>query len=67
MAAVLSNNMNDIKTITFFLEECHRMGIKVLPPDVNESLYKFTVNKNGDIRFGMGAVKGVGKAASIRL
>ena len=63
MAAVLSNNMNDIKTITFFLEECHRMGIKVLPPDVNESLYKFTVNKNGDIRFGMGAVKGVGKAA----
>ena len=63
MAAVLSNNMNDIKTITFFLEECHRMGIRVLPPDVNESLYKFTVNKNGDIRFGMGAVKGVGKAA----
>ena len=63
MAAVLSNNMGDIKTITFFLEECHRMGVKVLPPDVNESLYKFAVNKNGDIRFGMGAVKGVGKAA----
>ena len=63
MAAVLSNNMNDIKTITFFLEECNRMGIRVLPPDVNESLYKFTVNKEGHIRFGMGAVKGVGKGA----
>ena len=63
MAAVLSNNMNDIKTITFFLEECNRMGIKVLSPDVNESFYKFTVNKEGAIRFGMGAIKGVGKAA----
>lgn len=63
MAAVLSNNMNDIKTITFFLEECKRMGIKVLGPDVNESLYKFTVNKDGHIRFGMGAIKGVGKNA----
>ena len=63
MAAVLSNNMGDIKTITFFLEECNRMGIKVLSPDVNESFYKFTVNKDGNIRFGMGAVKGVGKAA----
>ncbi len=60
MAAVLSNNMSDIKTITFFMEECKRMGLNVLPPDVNESFYKFTVNKEGDIRFGMGAVKGVG-------
>ena len=60
MAAVLSNNMSDIKTITFFMEECKRMGLKVLPPDVNESFYKFTVNKEGAIRFGMGAVKGVG-------
>ncbi|EGD33982.1 DNA polymerase III subunit alpha [Capnocytophaga sp. oral taxon 338] len=63
MAAVLSNNMNDIKSISFFLSECHRMGIKVLSPDVNESEYKFTVNKEGAIRFGMGAVKGLGKAA----
>ena len=60
MAAVLSNNMSDIKTITFFMEECKRMGLKVLPPDVNESFYKFTVNKEGAIRFGMGAVNGVG-------
>lgn len=63
MAAVLSNNMNDIKQVTFFLEECKRMGIKVLSPDVNESFYKFTVNKNGDIRFGLGAIKGVGRNA----
>lgn len=63
MAAVLSNNMNDIKQVTFFLEECKRMGIQVLGPDVNESFYKFTVNDIGAIRFGMGAVKGVGKAA----
>lgn len=63
MAAVLSNNMNDIKQVSFFLEECKRMGIKVLGPDVNESFYKFTVNKNNAIRFGMGAIKGVGKAA----
>jgi DNA polymerase-3 subunit alpha len=60
MAAVLSNNMNDIKTVTFFMEECNRMGLKVLGPDVNESWYKFAVNKKGEIRFGLGALKGVG-------
>ena len=60
MAAVLSNNMNDIKTVTFFMEECNRMGMKVLGPDVNESWYKFAVNENGEIRFGLGAIKGVG-------
>jgi DNA polymerase-3 subunit alpha len=60
MAAVLSNNMSDIKQVTFFMEECKRMGVKVLGPDVNESFYKFTVNDQGAIRFGMGAIKGVG-------
>ena len=60
MAAVLSNNMNDIKTVTFFMEECNRMGMKVLGPDVNESWYKFAVNEKGEIRFGLGAIKGVG-------
>ncbi|PHQ29935.1 DNA polymerase III subunit alpha [Leeuwenhoekiella nanhaiensis] len=60
MAAVLSNNMNDIKQVTFFMEECKRMGLEVLGPDVNESFRKFTVNDRGAIRFGMGAVKGVG-------
>ena len=63
MAAVLSNNMNDIKQVSFFMEECKRMSIKVLGPDVNESYYKFTVNDNNAIRFGMGAVKGVGSGA----
>jgi len=63
MAAVLSNNMNDIKQVSFFMEECKRMSIKVLGPDVNESFYKFTVNDNNAIRFGMGAVKGVGSGA----
>ncbi|MFC7356455.1 DNA polymerase III subunit alpha [Jejudonia soesokkakensis] len=60
MAAVLSNNMNDIKQVTFFMEECKRMGLEVLGPDVNESFYKFTVNDRGAVRFGMGAIKGVG-------
>ena len=63
MAAVLSNNMNDIKQVSFFMEECKHMGLKVLGPDVNESFYKFTVNDNQAIRFGMGAIKGVGKGA----
>ncbi|KPM32304.1 DNA polymerase III, alpha subunit [Croceitalea dokdonensis DOKDO 023] len=63
MAAVLSNNMNDIKQVTFFMEECKRMGLEVLGPDVNESYYKFAVNKDGAVRFGMGAVKGVGRSA----
>ncbi|MEM9001632.1 MAG: DNA polymerase III subunit alpha [Bacteroidota bacterium] len=63
MAAVLSNNMNDIKQVTFFMEECKRMGLDVLGPDVNESYYKFAVNKNNAIRFGMGAIKGVGRSA----
>ena len=63
MAAVLSNNMNDIKQVTFFMEECRRMGLHVLGPDVNESFYKFTVNDEYAVRFGMGAVKGVGSGA----
>ena len=63
MAAVLSNNMNDIKQVSFFMEECKRMGIRVLGPDINESFYKFNVNEDKAIRFGMGAIKGVGKGA----
>ncbi len=63
MAAVLSNNMNDIKQVTFFMEECKRMKLDVLGPDVNESYRKFSVNKNGAVRFGMGAIKGVGTGA----
>ncbi|MEO0527698.1 MAG: DNA polymerase III subunit alpha, partial [Bacteroidota bacterium] len=63
MAAVLSNNMNDIKQVTFFMEECKRMELEVLGPDVNESYYKFAVNKDNAVRFGMGAIKGVGRSA----
>ncbi|MBZ9728075.1 DNA polymerase III subunit alpha [Salegentibacter sp. JZCK2] len=63
MAAVLSNNMNDIKQVTFFMEECKRMKLDVLGPDVNESFYKFSVNKDYAVRFGMGAIKGVGSGA----
>ncbi|MCH2225174.1 MAG: DNA polymerase III subunit alpha, partial [Crocinitomicaceae bacterium] len=62
MASVLSNNMNDIKQVSFFMEECKRMGIPVLGPDVNESNYHFTVNNAGAIRFGLGAIKGLGSA-----
>ena len=63
MASVLSNNMNDIKSVTFFMDECRRMGIEVLGPDVNESVSKFTVNTKGAIRFGIAAMKGVGAKA----
>ncbi|SHG87551.1 DNA polymerase III, alpha subunit [Flavobacterium micromati] len=63
MAAVLSNNMSDIKQVSFFMEECKRMGLQVLGPDVNESFYKFTVNDDYAVRFGMGAIKGVGSGA----
>ena len=63
MASVLSNNMNDITQVTFFMEECKRMGIPVLGPDVNESKSGFTVNAAGEIRFGMAAIKGAGSAA----
>ena len=63
MASVLSNNMSDIKSVSFFMEECRRMGLKVLGPDLNESYLKFSVNKEGAVRFGMAAVKGVGTSA----
>ncbi|PID91256.1 MAG: DNA polymerase III subunit alpha [Bacteroidetes bacterium] len=63
MAAVLSRNITDIKKIAGFMDECRRMGISVLGPDVNESNVRFTVNAKGDIRFGLGAIKGVGENA----
>ncbi len=63
MAAVLTHNMSDIKQVNFFLNESKRLGIKALGPDINESAVKFTVNKNGEIRFALSAIKGVGEAA----
>jgi len=62
MAAVL-NHAGSIEKITFFMEECKRMGIKVLGPDINESKKGFAVNSRGEIRFGLGGLKGVGEAA----
>jgi DNA polymerase-3 subunit alpha len=67
MASVLTHNMNDIKKVTFFMEECKRMGIPVLGPDVNESSLKFTVNPKGEIRFGLGGMKGVGEGAVLEI
>jgi DNA polymerase-3 subunit alpha len=63
MAAVLSRNLNDLKKIGLFMDECRRMGIKVLVPDINESYARFTVNTQGHIRFGLAAIKGVGESA----
>jgi DNA polymerase-3 subunit alpha len=63
MASVLTHNLSNIEKITFFLEETRRMGLNVLGPDINESSVNFAVNKKGDIRFGLGAIKGVGEAA----
>jgi len=60
MASVL-NHAGSIDKITFFMEECRRMGIKVLGPDINEGFGKFSVMQNGAIRFGMASIKGVGE------
>ena len=62
MASVL-NHAGSIDKITFFMEECKRMGLKVLGPDINESKKGFAVNQRGEIRVGLGGLKGVGEAA----
>ncbi|MGF7038089.1 DNA polymerase III subunit alpha [Mucilaginibacter lappiensis] len=62
MAAVL-NNQNNMEKITFFMEECRRMGVEVLGPDINESDMAFAVNSKAQIRFGLTGVKGVGDKA----
>jgi DNA polymerase-3 subunit alpha len=67
MAALLSSNLNDITTLTEYMGECQQMGIKVLSPDVNESMLNFSSNRDGDIRFGLGAIKGVGEAAAMSI
>ncbi|NCD14942.1 MAG: DNA polymerase III subunit alpha, partial [Bacteroidia bacterium] len=64
MAAVLSNNLNNITEITKFMDECKAMGMNVLCPDVNESFLKFSVNSEGDVRFGLAAIKSVGQGAA---
>ena len=63
MAAVLTHAQSNLENVTFFIEECRSLGIKVLGPHVNESGVYFAVNKDGEIRFGLGAIKGAGDAA----
>ncbi len=63
MASVLTHNLSDISKVTEFMEECKRMGLVVLGPDVNESEQKFAVNQKGEIRFGLAAMKGIGTSA----
>jgi len=63
MAAVLTHSQSNLESVTFHIEECRSLGIKVLGPHVNESGVYFEVNKEGEIRFGLGAIKGAGDAA----
>ncbi len=63
MAAVLSRNLANVDQLTIYMNECKRMDIKVLGPDINESRRQFSANRQGDIRFGLAAIKGVGEAA----
>ena len=63
MAAVLSRNLANVEQLTIYMNECKRMGINVLGPDINESMLQFSANKQGDVRFGLAAIKGVGEAA----
>ena len=67
MASVLSNNMTNIDKLSFFMQECHKMGVKVLSPDINESEYNFTVIDNDTIRFGLAAIKGLGKKVEVMI
>ncbi|MDO4758004.1 MAG: DNA polymerase III subunit alpha [Rikenellaceae bacterium] len=64
MAAVLSRNLANVAQLTIYMNECKRMGIRVLGSDVNESMKAFSANQQGDIRFGMAAIKGMGEAAA---
>src|SRR5690606_6574915 len=63
MAAVLTHSQSNLENVTFFIEECRNLGIRVLGPHINESGKYFEVNKDGEIRFGLGAIKGTGDAA----
>ncbi|MFW5985287.1 MAG: DNA polymerase III subunit alpha, partial [Halanaerobiaceae bacterium] len=63
MAALLSTVMNNLDKVGLYIKECREMDIEVLPPDVNESGYEFSPNQEGNIRFGLKAVKNVGKNA----
>ncbi|AWB68137.1 DNA polymerase III subunit alpha [Saccharobesus litoralis] len=61
MAAVMSADMDNTDKVVTLVDECERMGLKILPPDVNSGQYKFTVTDKGEIVYGIGAIKGVGE------
>ena len=63
MASVLSSDMDKTDKVVTLIDECNGMGLRVLPPDVNESVYKFKIAGDDGIRYGMGAIKGVGASA----
>ena len=67
MASVLTHNQSNIDKVSFFMEECRNQNIKVLGPHVNESGLNFEVNKEGEIRFGLGAIKGTGESAVLAI
>ena len=64
MASLLTHHMNDLSKLSKYMDECRRMGILVLGPDLNESWIDYSVNNDSDIRFGLGAIKGVGSIAA---
>ena len=64
MASLLTHHMNDLSKLTKYMDECKRMGISVLGPDLNESWIDYSVNEENAIRFGLGAIKGVGSVAA---
>ena len=63
IAAVLSSDMDKTDKVVVFIEECRRMGLKLAPPDINVCEYRFTAGEAGEIRYGLGAIKGVGEGA----
>jgi len=67
MAAVLSRNLANVDQLSIYMSECKRMKIRVLGPDINESMQRFSANRSGDVRFGLAAIKGVGEAAVERI
>ena len=64
MASLLTHHMSDLSKLTKYMDECKRMGIPVLGPDLNESFIDYSVNQDSEIRFGLGAIKGVGSVAA---
>jgi len=67
MSSILTHNSGNIDQITFFMDECKRMGLVVKGPDINESQVNFSVTPKGEIRFGLGAIKGIGESATLEI